>query len=461
MYVLLPTLDEIKRTLNAYQVNLAEIRMISSLANAAHDVGISGITMKFVRANIEAGRLITAEEYFSPFIKNMTTILKSKNINIYNRSIDEYRQRQDVIDDLHTIRNADFNTERRRQRAYNAAHHDSMLWHFVYDKRPEIFESPLEAVYWVITNDNQLLKFDKRRSKTVQSPAGICLHPAELVQILQLWAPRNTDMSQALMSALRLPLMFYEFDPGQENISMRILKALSRFDHIDYLRPEDIRDIVLNDSVRHKTANATGAVEDIEIIHDALLTESFNENKEIAAQRDAAIQRAELAEEILNQERMTTQNRAIANEKDQDNSNTRITDLETKLREARETTAKQIDSMQALLDKKDRERRISADRLHNVLIRGVAGGILTAAAFGALAVSLSLLTGFPIWLITSTSLTGWLLIWLFVLTSRIRNEAIREWMPFRRLLHLRNWLLGGLAFMALAEIVAAWREEVI
>ncbi len=59
------------------------------------------------------------------------------------------------------------------------------------------------------------------------------------------------------MSGLRLPFMFYDFDPGQEAASMPILKALSRFEHIDYLEPEAIRDIVLNDAMRSKTAKTT------------------------------------------------------------------------------------------------------------------------------------------------------------------------------------------------------------
>ena len=163
--------------------------------------------------------------------------------------------------------------ELQRQRRYNAALHDSILWHFVHDKRRAVFESPLEAVFWVVTNDYRLINFDRRRRRAMKSAAGVCIHPAELVQILRLWEPRSTDMEQALMSVLRQPFMFYEFDPSKEAASMRILKALSRFDHIDELKPEAIR--------------------------DALLVE----RKEVAEQRDAAIRRANQAEEALTEKR--------------------------------------------------------------------------------------------------------------------------------------------------------------
>ena len=304
MYVIQPTMDEIKRVLWGAQADLSEMRMSPALADAALDVGLSGIAMRFARANRESERPITAREYFDPYLNNLTPILKSKNVQVYNERTDRYRQRQDIIDDVHDLVAFEGETEGERQRRYNAGLHDSILWHFVHDKRPAVFESPLEANFWVVTNDYRLINFDKRRRNDTSSSAGVCIHPTQLVQILRLWEPRSTDIEQALMSTLRLPFMFYEFNPGQEAASMHVLKALSRFEHIEFLGPDAICDIVLNDNVRSKTMSATSDEEQIEVIRDVLLAE----REEIVAQRDEAIQQKILVPSIgeINQRRRDT-----------------------------------------------------------------------------------------------------------------------------------------------------------
>ena len=295
MYGIQPTMDEIKRVLWGAQADLAEMRMLPAVADAALDVGLSGITMRFARANRESVRPITAQEYFEPYLNNLTSILKTKGVRVYNEQTDRYRRRQDVIDDFHDMIATEGETEGERQRRYNAALHDSILWHFVHDRRPAVFESPLEATFWVVTNDYRLINFDKKRRNVTNSSAGVCIHPTELVQVLRLWEPRSTDIEQALMSSLRLPFMFYEFDPGQEAASLRVLKALSRFEHIESLDPEAIRDIVLNDAVRSKTMRATSDEEQIEVIRDALLAE----RQEIVDQRDAAIRKTILVAQTV------------------------------------------------------------------------------------------------------------------------------------------------------------------
>ena len=76
---------------------------------------------------------------------------------MYNDPTDEYREREDVVNDLHDLIGAEGETDQEKQRRYNAALHDSILWHFAQDRRPNRFESPLEAGIWVVTNDNRLI----------------------------------------------------------------------------------------------------------------------------------------------------------------------------------------------------------------------------------------------------------------------------------------------------------------
>ena len=259
--------------------------------------------------------------------------------------------------------------ESERQRKYNSALHDSILWHFVNDRRSEVFESPLEAVFWVVTNDFKLINFDRRRRRKMQSAAGVCIHPAELVQILRLWEPRTTDMEQALMGVLRLPFMFYEFNSGKEAVSIRILKALSRFSHIDDLEPEAIRDIVLSDAVRSKTSGATSEEDEIGIIHDALL----EEREEIINQRDAAVRRSAQTEGTLTDDLELARDRIAEEKSGREQAGRRIPVLEKELHEAREeqrANVERFETLKSTLNESDAQVRLLSTRISFVRTRG-------------------------------------------------------------------------------------------
>ena len=459
MYVISPTMDEIKRTLRASQADLKGLRMSPTLADAALEVGVSGITMRFARANSEAVQPISPQEYFQPYLNDLTPILKNKGITVYNEQTEAYKHRQDVIDDLHEMTIVEGEYEAERQRRYNAALHDSILWHFVHDKRHAIFESPLEAVFWVVTNDYRLISFDRRRRKAVKSAAGVCIHPAELVQILRLWEPRTTDMEQALMSILRLPFMFYEFDPGKEAASMRILKALSRFDHIDELKPEAIRDIVLSDAVRSKASEATSEEEEIEVIRDALLAE----RKEIAEQRDAAVHRANQAEETLTEERKAALGRAVADGNELEQAEGRISELQAGLQDAREeqrATGEQVKALEITLNERNAQNRMLSNRDRFVWACGL--GLVLAAAITAVLGYGWIMIGETSPLIVSLSMfVVWILCGVFVLTTRIQDTNVKEWALIRTLLNVRRLATWVIATLLLAIVANAMWQELI
>lgn len=451
MNVILPTVDEIKRTLRAAMADLAGMRMSTALADAALDLGISGIAMRFARVNRERPRPLSAHDYFQPYLSDLTPILKSKGIEVYNEKIDKYRERQDVIDDLLEMMGDEEQPKREKQRRYNAALHDSILWHFAHDKRPQVFESPLDAMYWVVTNDYRLINFDRRRRQFEGSPAGVCIHPAELVQMLRLWEPRSTDIEQALMSGLRLPFMFYEYDSGGEAASIRILKALSRFEHIPYLESDAIRDIVLSDAVRSKIVMANSEGEENELIKDALLAERRN----VAEERDAAILRAKLAEDALVSERGETKGRAVANSNRPAIAEVRIESLEAEIREAREKVCwgnEKVRSLESLLEEKDIRQRIRSAKIRFTLVRGIVGGILTAVLAAGLGYSMVILDHLPYWAISVSMLIVWLGAWFFFLTTRVQDADVQEWLPVKKLHSLRQRaqkVLASALFVAL------------
>lgn len=449
MNITYPTMEEIKRTLQAFQTSLDGMRMLGSLADAALGVGLSGVAMRFARANREAGP-ISARDYFRPFLTDLTPILRSKGIEVYNERLEEYRQRRDVINDLHEMARLNGESENERQRKYNAALHDSILWHVANDRRPPVFESPLEAVYWVVTNDYGLLNFDRRRQKAMKSAAGVCIHPAELVQILRLWEPRSTDMEQALLSGLRLPFMFFDFDAGKENASMRVLKALSRFEHIGDLEPDVIRDIVLSDAVRTKTTAARTEEEENEIIRDALL----HEHGEIIEQRDAAIRRAREAESNLAKERATTAGMVMANSERTEALEEHIAVLESDLVSAKSVSDKmnvQIDKLMNIIQSERDAHVIRSIRLRFIALRSAFVGVFTliVAGLGLGFVGLGETNALTI----ALPLSGiWLLGVLLIATVGIKDSTITTWNPVRSLLALRRQAMLIIGALTIAVV---------
>ena len=460
MYVILPTMEEIKRTLLAVRRDLTGMKILPALTDAALEVGISGIAMRFFRANQEAAQPINPEDYFEPFLKDLTIVLRANGIEMYNEQTTGYRDRQDVVDDIYQLRGGEGEFESERQRSYNAALHDSILWHFAQDKRPAVFESPLQAVCWLVTNDYRLINFDKRRRKAQHAVAGVCIHPAELLQVLRLWEPRSTDMEQALMSGLRLPFMFYEFNSGREAASLRILRALSRFEHIENLGAEAIRDMVLSDAVRSKIYEATTEEEEIAAIHDAALAE----HNHVVKQRDAAISQTKQAAEALSSEREEALRRSVADKDKQRQTEGRIAGLETELHSEREESRARGDRLEALedlLENKNAEEQVQSARSSFALTRGVGAGTLLGAIAAGLGYGWAMIGATPPFLVSLGMFSIWAISWLFVLTTGVRDTNVREWRLLRILLDARRSIVWvSVTLLVAIAGNAIWHEFV-
>ena len=411
--------------------------------------------MRFARANQDAPKPISPQEYFEPYIRNLSRILQNNGITVYNDKIDLYDQRQDVIDDLLEMIPSDARGE--QQRFYNAASHDSVLWHVVDDRRPTFFESPLEAVYWVVTNDYRLINFDRNRQKKNKSAVAICIHPAELIQILRIWQPRATDTHQALMSALRLPFMFYDFDNGSEDISMRILKAMSRFDHIETLDAEAIRDIVLSDAVRSKVETATSKEGEIEVIRDALLSD----RAEIAARLDAVSRRAKENESALAKVQDENRNQVESYKQRHADAENRARKLETEVQKARNrqrATRRRERDLERELEEQRSTDRYRSNRFSFLITRGILAIVAAPIVIGLAYV----------WLITGTSPIGavlpvcfgfWALTSSLFFTIRVDNTEIKQWLVIQWLLKFQKWIVSAVLTIMLG--VAAneiWRQ---
>ena len=161
------------------------------------------------------------------------------------------------------------------------------------DRRPSVVESPADAKNWIVTEDFRFLSFDrfKRKSKKLEK-VPICIHPATLVQILQFWVPRTPEFEEAILSNLRCPFLFHEFDKNSEKITISILEVLSRYENVGNLPEETVTSILLNDVLRNKIGKEKSIEKQIKLISDLIfetnnkITNELTEAQEIITNQD-------------------------------------------------------------------------------------------------------------------------------------------------------------------------------
>jgi len=305
LYVSPITVDETRRVLEFCERDLAELQLPPKLSHVALASGLRGFAQKFAEESSRATGRLAAKDYFRPYVTDLIRILRDKGVELHNRKIDAYRTKQEVIDDL----NDQLEFEKRRPgvrpKGYETLLHDMVLWHFVADQRSVEIESPLDAVFWVVTVDYRLLGFDAYKRAQGATTTPVCLHPATLMQLLQFWIPRTPEFEEAVVGTLRLPFLFQEFDPAAERVTIRILRALSRFENVGDLSTETIYAVVMNEALRQKLAVEEGGEAQITLVREALIEEHRRTADELQAakariaglQREAA-ESAKTAEEV-------------------------------------------------------------------------------------------------------------------------------------------------------------------
>jgi hypothetical protein len=288
--VLPPTLDEMKRAINASQEAVINMR----------------ISPKFLRLSASRGGSVVPADYFEPYLKNLLTILRGNGVDLFSQDLGGYKKKQDVVDDLLT--QLEFEKQRFGERAknYERLEHDMVLWHFVREKRPMRIESPLDAEYWIVTADYRFLAFDSHKQRTLRTEVPICLHPTTLTQMLQFWVPLTPQFEEALLSTMRLPTVFTLLDSDAERISLRILNALSTFENIGDLPKETATRILLNDALRQKLKVEQNVSRQVELIREALVEENRKVEQRAAEAKTRAQQLQQETEKLSNQLNCTT-----------------------------------------------------------------------------------------------------------------------------------------------------------
>ena len=255
-YALPITVSETKQTMRGISMDLGDVVLSPEVARHQLPDRLSGFLGKFAEAARKSGRSLRAEDYFGPYLSDLVPILKSTQIELYNRSLDSYGTKQIVIDDIATQGNyEEAHVPQDRRKSYEALRHDMIMWHFVNDMRPVNGESPLGAQYWVATEDQRFIRFDRSKGHESEDGIPLCVHPASLIQLLQFWVPRTPEFEEAVLSGMRA-FVTHDFDPEAERVTIRIMNVLSRFENADDLTSDTATTLMMNQALRQRVSKA-------------------------------------------------------------------------------------------------------------------------------------------------------------------------------------------------------------
>ena len=290
LYVLPITFDETRNVLSDVAVRLTDFRGQPNLAEAAKRTNSLGLAQRYLEAASQSPTNLSAADFFAPYESDLLTVLRSKSVELYNTSLDELRMDQDVIDDVFELSERQRDHRRRGEKSYESNLHDMVLWHFARRERSPSLTSPLEADIWVVTLDYGLLSFERRKLRSEMGQPVICLEPASIIQLFQFWVPSSTQLDEALVGSIRQPLLFLNFGMESEQVTLRILGQLSRFDGAGDLSPDVALEILTNEALRQRISSSAQNTHSDEVVIGEELLEMIHH---LQIERDEAREDAE------------------------------------------------------------------------------------------------------------------------------------------------------------------------
>jgi hypothetical protein len=441
------TLDEAKRTLLHYKQRLSRLDVTAALGRTAlrSDGALSGITQRYLQAAAQGKARVSAEAYFEPYLDDLVTIARSKGIELYNENTDKLGTRQDVVDDI-------LDQQKREERKgdaakpYESIHHDVVAWHCVNDRRSAASKGPLDAASWLVTLDFQLLGFDSFKHRSQASYIPVCVHPTVLVQLLQLWLPREEAVDDAMLQSLR-PMLPHEFDPDVEEVTLKILASLSRYENVDDLGEDTISEILMNQALRQRMRAEKDIERQTKLVRDAII-EQVEQAKEALkrAQDEQKALSATLLEGQSERDRLAKdleEQRALAESQKQlaGNATTeaqtltgKVSDLEEELRRSREA---------AVAAERALERGRFLWKTIGALVAGLALTGIVVYSVGSLRGVRGVLGGAATWLAAWIQVAHWL---------GQKSESVREWPPFVTFCRWRGALWTGAGAILLGVV---------
>ncbi|MBI4378774.1 MAG: hypothetical protein HY578_06740 [Nitrospinae bacterium] len=300
LYITPLTVDEVRKVFIYQEQILKNLRITRSLARAASNNTHNGFAKKFFDECYNTGKSITAEDYFAPYLNDLKTIVRTKNVEVCeDKRLNNYSTDQRVIDDINdqmAYEEKTF-TDRKLRKSYEILNHDICLWHIANDLRPNIIESPTDTTYYVVTIDFRLINYDayKRRKLKRNNNIPVCVHPTNLIQVLQLWVPRDAEFEAAILNNLRFPFLFTDFDIETEKTTLRIIETLSRYENIEDLPDETVTTVLFNQALRQKISKTENKTEQLTFVKETLI----EVNKKAHQKTEIAVSRAnQLSQEL-------------------------------------------------------------------------------------------------------------------------------------------------------------------
>jgi len=455
-YVTPLTLDEAKRVLIQAKASLEGIRPTPNLVKGAAATKLSGIVSKFIEAGAKDPS-VTAESFFNPYIKDLLSIAQSRGIELFNQNFDEYKKKQEVIDDIIEQQNFENRKYGSRAKTYEALQHDVVLWHFVKDKRPAYVESPLDAQYWIVTVDYRFMAFDAYKRGKEGLP--ICMLPTTLAQMLRFWVPQTDVLDESVVASLRLPFLFPEFDPEAEKVTIAILKTLSRFEKVDDFPVETVKSLLLNEALRERMKDSPDEERQIELVKEALIEENTRLRQQLLEKEKIEGKQSEMLQkfqESLERERSEKQRL-------EDQYKEKIKELELKIKELTE-------EIRAKEEKEEKLRKVNTFVIKWVIlpIMGIAAvviGLWIMPFFGLdLGRAAVVVDGFHLRLrIVWGTFAGLLmLLWLWIVDFQAKKQPVmKEHLLVRWITKFKDWLLGIVASGILINALWDWIKMLV
>ena len=466
LYVLPITIEEARTVLSDVAFRLQGFRGQPSLAEAARRTTSLGLAERYFEAASHSPTNLSPKDFFGPYESDLLTVLRSKSVELYNVSLDDLRMDQGVIDDMHELSEIQRRHRRRGEKSYEANLHDMVMMHFARSQRIPGFTSPLEVTIWVVTLDYGLMSFERRHLQAEDDQPPICLEPASVIQLFQFWVPSSLELDEALVGSVRQPLLFLKFGVESEQVTLRILAQLSRFDAAGDLSTEVAMEILTNDALRQRISSTDREAENDQSVVDNELLQMINQ---LMTERDTAIRDARSQTERADKAARLVESVARERERRRD-AEERLTALRDTQHATTESVRAQLgdqlsdrDLQIADLERKNRELEDRIDGideaadLRKIVRRGwlmslssvlVSLGVLIG---GAIALTYQIATGLA-WAISGTSAS---LVLLVGLDLSFRRTPVADSRIYAGMKRLRSaWWAFGVAVAA--SLVAAW-----
>lgn len=463
LYALPLTVDEAKRKLISTKQRLAGLRIIPNLAEAASKMNLDSLQVKFFEESPKRG-LISAEEYFEPYINDLISMMRSKGVELYNEDVEKYKTEQNVIDDILFQLESEKKKYKERAKNYEKLEHDMVLWHVAKNHRPVRIESPLDALYWVATIDYRMLGFDKFKKRVLkkrgqESLIPVCLYPTTLIQMLQFWIPRTPEFEEAMLSSMRLPFFYQEFDVRAEKVTLDILKTLSQYEGVEDMQTSVISSILVNTALRDKMSVTKDVEKKVRLIKEALI----EKHNRTTAELRALAERLRLTEEELaieSSNKRAAEVELAGKTSDLGVLQKMVEDLTAASVAEKEALSSRLSQLEDSALAKDQQVQLARDRRLFLLKWVIVPLLLVIAVLTPTTIVFSKLTSWSQWRTMLAFYSAGVMLWAAILDWRgSKDPNVNEWPPFTKFKRLRKWIftiLGALILGVVANFVYDW-----